>query len=147
MKRLDTLRLGELCFRWALGATFLSAVADRFGLWGPPGSPNAGWGNWAEFLGYSASLNWYLPDALQNPVAIIATVAEIAFAVGLITGMYLRYAAYGSAVLLTLFALAMAVTEGVKSPLAYAVFPAAAGALFLAAVVSNQPFEIQEREK
>jgi hypothetical protein len=53
-ERSDTTRIRhalplELCAvlyaRMALGAAFLSAVADRFGLWGKYG----GWGNFANF--------------------------------------------------------------------------------------------------
>ena len=36
--------------RLALAAGFLSAVADRFGLWGPPGAPNVAWGEWQPFV-------------------------------------------------------------------------------------------------
>ena len=31
-------RAAPVLLRWALAVTFLSAVADRFGLWGPPGT-------------------------------------------------------------------------------------------------------------
>ena len=31
--------------RIALAVAFLSAVADRFGMWGPPGSKGVAWGN------------------------------------------------------------------------------------------------------
>jgi hypothetical protein len=34
----------RLFARFALGASFLSAVADRFGLWGPHGAKNVSWG-------------------------------------------------------------------------------------------------------
>src|ERR1700739_838222 len=34
----------RLFARFALGASFLSAVADRFGLWGPYGAKNVSWG-------------------------------------------------------------------------------------------------------
>jgi hypothetical protein len=30
--------------RVALGATFLTAVTDRFGVWGAPGAPQVAWG-------------------------------------------------------------------------------------------------------
>ncbi|MBV8553588.1 MAG: DoxX family membrane protein [Acidobacteriaceae bacterium] len=126
------LRIAELCMRWALGATFLSAVADRFGLWGPPGSRYASWGDWSHFLKYSAQLNWFLPASLQNPVAWGSTLAETVFGLALIAGFYTRIAAYGSAILLTLFALAMTFALGIKAPLNYSVFPDAAGALLLA---------------
>lgn len=34
----------QLVVRIAVASAFLSAVADRLGYWGPPGSPNASWG-------------------------------------------------------------------------------------------------------
>ena len=43
--------------RCALGLGFLSAVADRFGLWGAFGQPNVEWGNFSRFLEYTHSLN------------------------------------------------------------------------------------------
>src|SRR5437899_12739196 len=38
-----------------LGASFLSAVADRFGLWGPHGAKNVSWGDFAHFVEYTRS--------------------------------------------------------------------------------------------
>jgi hypothetical protein len=43
--------------RYALGLGFLSAVADRFGLWGPFGTPNVSWGNFSRFLEYTHTIN------------------------------------------------------------------------------------------
>ncbi len=40
--------------RLALGLSFLSAVADRFGWWGPFGHPNVAWGSFARFVAYTA---------------------------------------------------------------------------------------------
>ncbi len=34
------LRYSTVLLRVALGVTFLTAVTDRFGLWGPPGTNN-----------------------------------------------------------------------------------------------------------
>jgi hypothetical protein len=47
--------------RLALGFSFLSAVADRFGLWGALGAPHVAWGDFAHFITYTATLNWFLP--------------------------------------------------------------------------------------
>jgi hypothetical protein len=47
--------------RLALGAGFLSAVADRFGIWGPAGATNVAWGDFASFTGYAAKLNPWAP--------------------------------------------------------------------------------------
>jgi hypothetical protein len=49
--------------RVALAAGFLSAVADRFGLWGPAGAANVAWGAWQPFVDYVAKLNWFAPPS------------------------------------------------------------------------------------
>ena len=51
-------KLSSVFLRLALGMSFLSAVADRFGLWGAYGQPNVSWGNYARFVDYTAQLNW-----------------------------------------------------------------------------------------
>ncbi len=132
------LRWAMAAFRVAMGVTFLSPVADRFGLWGPPGAPNVSWGNWERFVAYSTRLNWYLPDALQQLAAALATAGELMFGVALIAGIYTRVAAYGAASLLTCFALAMATGLGIRSPLDYSVFVDAAGSWLLAAAISYE---------
>ena len=116
-----------------MAAGFLSAVADRFGVWGAPGQPRVAWGDWSHFVSYTGLLNWFVPGALVPIVAIVATVAEVALAILLLVGYRLRLVAYASAVLLFLFAAAMTVALGVKSPLDYSVFAAAAAALLLGA--------------
>jgi hypothetical protein len=50
--------------RLSLAAGFLSAVADRFGLWGPPGTPNVAWGDWQPFVEYVGKLNWFVPRSV-----------------------------------------------------------------------------------
>ena len=121
-------RGGILYARLALGAAFLSAVADRFGLWGKYG----GWGNFANFIQYTAKVNSFMPAFTIPFLAWSATIAEIFFGIGLIVGLWRRWMALGAAVLLAIFGLAMAVSFGVKSPLDYSVFSASAGALLLA---------------
>ncbi|HSU58032.1 MAG TPA: MauE/DoxX family redox-associated membrane protein [Bryobacteraceae bacterium] len=135
MKHANLLRFAILYLRWSLGLTFLSACADRFGIWGPPGSKYAVWGDWAHFVAYSATLNWYLPASLQSPIAWIATIAEISLGFALIIGLYLRQTAYISAVVLALFALAMTFSVGIKAPLNSSVFVDAGAAWLLGCVV------------
>jgi uncharacterized membrane protein YphA (DoxX/SURF4 family) len=134
MNRISNLQLAKLFLRWSLGLTFLSACADRFGLWGPPGSQYAAWGDWAHFVAYSETLNWFLPAWMQSPVAWLATIAELSFGIALVLGVRLREAACGSAVLLGLFALAMTFSLGIKAPLNYSVFVDACAAWLLFAV-------------
>ena len=45
----------RLFARFALGASFLSAAADRFGLWGPYGAKNVSWRNFAHFVEYTGA--------------------------------------------------------------------------------------------
>src|SRR5215470_12252269 len=62
--------------RVALGVSFLSAVADRFGLWGAFGEPHVAWGTFARFVAYTAQLTWFLPRAAAPSLAIVSTCAE-----------------------------------------------------------------------
>src|SRR5262252_1686666 len=132
--------------RLALGISFLSAVADRFGLWGIYGQPNVSWGNYSRFVDYTAMLNWFLPAAMIPALAMIATVAETLFGLLLVLGWNTRIVALLSGALLTTFALTMTVTLGVKAPLNFSVFSAAGGALLLG-VCGESPFSVDPPPK
>ena len=119
--------------RLALAAGFLSAVADRFGLWGPPGAPNVAWGAWQPFVDYVAKLNWFAPPASIPILAWASTVAEVVLAIGLLIGWQLRWFALAAGLLLLSFAITMTLALGVKAPLDFSVFAAAGGAFLLAA--------------
>ncbi len=123
--------------RLTLAAGFLAAVADRFGLWGPPGASNVAWGDWQSFVEYVAILNWFAPAPLIPALAWAATLAETLFALGLLVGWRLRWFALASGLLLLSFALTMTIALGVKAPLDFSVFAAAAGAFLLAAIATD----------
>ncbi len=132
-KLLDVLTTYDSVFlRLALGVTFLAAVSDRFGMWGPPGSPNVAWGNLERFASYAATLNPWAPAALIPAIVWIVTIAETGFGCALILGLATRWSAFSSGVLLLLFALGMTVGTGVKSGLNASVFSACAAAFALA---------------
>ena len=120
--------------RLALAASFLSAVADRCGLWGRPGTPGVAWGDWPHFVAYTAKLVWFFPAALVTLSAWTATIAEVLLAVALLTGVFPRIVGLASAGLLSLFAFSMTVALGIKAPLDYSVFTAAGAAFLLAAI-------------
>ncbi len=63
--------------RLALGTAFLSAVADRFGIYGPYGTAGVAWGDFGHFTAYAAKINTWAPAALVPLLAWTATVAEI----------------------------------------------------------------------
>jgi uncharacterized membrane protein YphA (DoxX/SURF4 family) len=129
-------RFAAIALRVALAAGFLSAVADRFGLWGMPGTPGVAWGDWSHFLIYTGRLNWFLPSSLIPMVGAVATLAETALALLLLIGAWPRCTALASGVLLLLFALAMTFALGIKAPLGYSVYVAATAAFYLAATAA-----------
>ena len=127
--------------RYALGLGFLSAVADRFGLWGPFGRTNVAWGNFSRFLEYTHTLNWYMPAAMIPALGVIATGAELLLGILLLVGWYTRVTALLSGLLLLVFGVSMAIGLGVQAPLNYAVFTGAGGA-FLLANCERFPFSV-----
>jgi uncharacterized membrane protein YphA (DoxX/SURF4 family) len=127
--------------RLALGLSFLSAVADRFGLWGAYGQPNVAWGNYSRFVAYTAQLNSYLPAVLIPTLAAIATAAETILGLLLLLGWKTRITAILSGFLLSGFAVTMTIALGVKAPLNFSVFSAAGGA-FLLATSAEFPFSV-----
>jgi uncharacterized membrane protein YphA (DoxX/SURF4 family) len=136
-------KFSSVFLRLALGITFLSAVADRFGLWGAYGQPNVAWGNYARFVDYTAKLNWFLPAAIIPALAALATVAETFCRFFLVLGWKSRITSLLSGLLLISFAVTMTMALGVKAPLNFSVFSAAGGALLLGACESF-PFSLDE---
>lgn len=119
----------------ALGVGFLSAVADRFGLWGAAGARNVAWGDFGHFLAYTAKVNPYLSASLVPALGWLVTACEIVLGVALIAGVRMRAAAVLSGLLLLAFAIGMTIGTGVKTALDASVFAASAGAFLLAAAV------------
>ncbi len=122
-------RLAILYARVALGAAFLSGIADRFGLYT---GRNVGYGNFAGFVDYTAKVNSFMPASTIPFLAWAATAAEFFLGVLLIIGIWPRWVGLASALLLVLFGTAMAISFGIKSPLDYSVFSASAAAVLLA---------------
>ena len=118
----------KIFLRLAIAVGFLSAVADRFGFWNKDVSA---WGNWDNFLEYTAVLNPLIPVDLIPIVGATATIAEIVFALCLIIGYKTELFAKFSGYLILLFALAMTFTSGIKGTFDYSVFTAAAAAFAL----------------
>lgn len=123
--------ISQLFLRVGLGASYLCAGLDRFGVWGPPGATDVSWGDWQHFMQYAYKLMFFLPYSVAEIFAAIASGAEIIFGILLITGFWTRWAAIGSGLLLLGFALAMTVALGITAPLNYSVFTASAGSFLL----------------
>lgn len=118
-------KITKLFLRLAISVGFLSAVADRFGMWTKEVSA---WGNWDSFLEYTQFINPWFPIAIISTIGIMATTAEIVFAICLLLGYKTELFAKLSGLLLLVFALSMTFSYGIKGALDYSVFIAAAGA-------------------
>ena len=66
----------KVFLRLSIGIGFLSAVADRFGLYAKEVSA---WGNWQAFADYTQQMNPWLPNSIIPALAILATTLEIHF--------------------------------------------------------------------
>jgi len=126
-------RFASIYARVALGCAFLSAVAARFGLWRDRG-PHP----FAQFIRYTAEVNSFLPASFAPFLAVAATIAETTLGLALLAGIRPRWSGIGSAILLALFAIAMAISGGIKSALDASVFSASAAALLLADTVQRR---------
>lgn len=135
--------VSSVVLRVGLGLGFLSAVADRFGLWGTFGQPNVEWGNYSRFLDYTHSLNWYWPAGMIPVLGAVATGAEILFGLLVLVGWHTRVAARLSGLLLIVFATSMTIASGPKSVLNYAVLTGIGGS-FLLANCKIFPFSVDE---
>jgi len=130
---IDRKKLALLFVRITLGIGFLSGIADRFGIWR---GRNVGYGNFDGFISYTAKVNSFMPAFSIPFLAWAATIAELVLGILLLWGLWLRWTALASALLLILFGTAMAISFGAKSPLDYSVFSASAAAILLAV---NEP--------
>jgi uncharacterized membrane protein YphA (DoxX/SURF4 family) len=122
-----------LVIRIFLAYEFGTAVADRLGWFGPPGS-GVSWGDFAHFVAYTHRVNAFLPASFAFPLAVLATIAEITFTITLLLGIRTRLACLGTALLLLLFASAMTASGMVRGQFYYAVFMLAAGAWYMSAI-------------
>jgi uncharacterized membrane protein YphA (DoxX/SURF4 family) len=128
-------KIAEWFLRISLSAGFLSANADRFGMW--PKKVSA-WGNWQSFVDYTKSLIPFVPESIVLFFAVTASILEIAFGFLLLSNFKTHLVAKASATLLLLFALSMTFSNSIKGPLDYSVFTASAAAFSLSFIVSKQ---------
>ncbi|ALL06919.1 hypothetical protein AQ505_16330 [Pedobacter sp. PACM 27299] len=130
--KISEVKIAEWFLRIALSAGFLSATADRFGLW--PKEISA-WGNWQSFVDYTKSLNPLFPDSFTPFLAYSATALEIILGILLLTNFKTNWVAKASSILLLLFALSMTFSKSIKVPLDYSVFSDSAAAFALSIIV------------
>lgn len=116
----------------ALGLSFLSAVADRFGWWTPVlGQENVVWGNMDNFIAYTGMLVPWISRPILPFLSWIVTFAEAVLGILLIVGYQKRIVAFLSGLLLLTFAFSMLLFSSLKAPFDYSVFTAAACSFLL----------------
>lgn len=122
----------SLFARIAIALSFLSAVADRTGLWTSLlGQENVTWGNMENFTAYTGILVPWIPKLLLPLLAWGVTIAETILGILLLIGYQKRIVALLSGILLLTFAFSMLFFSTIKAPLDYSVFTAAACAFLL----------------
>ena len=126
----------QLYLRVAIAVSYLVFGLDRLGVFGKPGEKNISWGDWDHFLKYAAEVMQFLPYSLVTVFAVIATVVEILAGLLLLVGKWTKVAAIGSGVLAFLYAVSMAISFGIVSPLSYSVFTVSAASFLLACLPS-----------
>mgnify|MGYP000011670072 CR=1 FL=1 len=124
-------KVSLLFLRFSLAGSYLSAVADRFGLWGKSGEAGVVWGNFKAFLDYTQFLNSWAPISLSNFLGYTATILEVVLAILLIIGLRVKETSLVSFGLLMMFALSMIFASGIKGVFDYSVFTAAGASLLL----------------
>ncbi|MES2064668.1 MAG: DoxX family protein [Bacteroidota bacterium] len=132
MQQSTNYHLPAIYLRAALGLSYIWLVADRLGWLGAPGQPHISWGDWAHFMVLSRDTMSFLPDALVNPLAILASLGEGVFGILLLVGLFTRWAAIGSGLLTLAFAISMTISLGIDAPIGYSVFTVSAASFLLA---------------
>lgn len=118
-------QIAKLFLRLTVAASMLSSVADRFGIWA---KELCMWGDMDKFVAYTQSLIPYIPANAVPVLAWTATVLEVLLPLCLLVGLKLKWTASLSGLMILVFAIAMATSVGIKTPLNYSAFTASAAA-------------------
>jgi hypothetical protein len=130
-------RLIPALLRIFIGIAFVSAIGDRLGLFGGPGTPAVSWGNFQNFVSYTAQVNSFLSGRIIPALAVVESFIEGGLGIAMLLGLEVPSVSIASAALLSMFGVAMTVSLGVSSQFRFAVFVLAAGAFEIANVDST----------
>jgi hypothetical protein len=131
-------KFAVLLTRFGLASTYLSGVADRFGVWARFGGvAGAAPGDMQHVAARIHGAAPVVPAALALVFAWIATTLDAAFGLGLLLGIRTRTMAFGSGVLALVYAFAtLLLPSGLHATFASGFF-AIAGASMLLAVLAD----------
>jgi hypothetical protein len=130
----ERFRLIPAALRIFVGIAFVSAICDRLGLFGGPGAPGVSWGNFQNFVYYTAQVNSFLPRRIIPALAVVESFIEGGLGITMLLGLEVRPVSIASAALLSVLGVAMTVSLGVSSQFSFAVFVLAAGTFVIANV-------------
>lgn len=133
----DRIRVVSTALRLSLAAAFLSAVADRFGLWKPFGQ--GAWGSMSAFADYTHQLVPFATGWLLTVIVWAATATESTLSVLLLTGWWPKVVGAAACFVLIVFGTAMAISLGLEAPLSYSVYSAASAAAAYAILGTTSP--------
>jgi hypothetical protein len=117
----------------ALGLDFLGAVADRFGVFGGPGSPGVWWGSWPAFVANVTAMLHGVGGWVSQVLAIGATAAELVLGLALLGGWQRRWVGKAAAALLFAYLLLMLGFGGAAEVARFALPVLIGGALLVSA--------------
>ena len=124
--------MAVLLARFGLAAGYLSAVADRFGAWGRPGTPGVVWGDFQRFAAHVDTIA-LTPSGLTPVLAWVITVLEAGLGLSLLVGLRARTMGLLSGCLLLVFAVATAFSPaGIHAVLTGSILSAAGASMLLA---------------
>jgi hypothetical protein len=66
----------SVLLRAALGFSFLSAVADRFGWCGAYDQPHVAWGDFSRFVVYTGRLNWFVRRSVSPRIGAVGGLSQ-----------------------------------------------------------------------
>jgi putative oxidoreductase len=121
-----------LLARFGLAAGYISAVVDRFGGWGRPGTPGVVWGDFQRFVAQIEAIS-FVPSSTAPILAWLVTVLESCLGLSLLVGLRTRTMGLVSGCLLLIFAVATIFSPGgVHTVLTSSVLSAAGASMLLA---------------
>jgi hypothetical protein len=127
-----------LLTRFGLASTYLSGVADRFGVWGRPGAPNVSWGDFQHYVARVQASQIHPSAPIALGLAWFATVLDAALGLGLLIGLRTRTMALASGVWLLVSAVAaLFSTGGPHDVLAYGLLGLAGASMLLAVIAGD----------
>ncbi|CCW28984.1 DoxX family protein [Xenorhabdus nematophila] len=130
--RKETISKAMLYFaKFSLATAFLSAVADRFGLWGNMGDLGISWGTMENFYVHVAKLCPWAPNFLVPILGWLVNIVELLLGIALLCGIKPKFTALSTTILLFVFAASMAAFQSVKLMLNFSVLTCAACAIFV----------------